>query len=136
MKGVEHKPGLIPLAIREIFSQIKQDNLIAKVSISYFEIYNENIIDLLSSYDPPKYLEIVYDKKQTFIQELKEEEVKNEDDSFYYYEQGETRRKFASNNINMNSSRSHTIFRINLEVSNPDYTISRSTISMVDLAGS
>ena len=62
--------------------------------------------------------------------------MKNEDDSLHFYEHGETRRKFASNNINFNSSRSHTIFRINLEVANKDFTTSLSTISMVDLAGS
>jgi centromeric protein E len=53
-----------------------------------------------------------------------------------FYDQGEARRKFASNNINFNSSRSHTIFRINLEVAHEDLTTSSSTISMVDLAGS
>lgn len=53
-----------------------------------------------------------------------------------FYSRGEARRKFASNNINFNSSRSHTIFRINLDVVHEDLSSSSATISMVDLAGS
>ena len=56
MKGLEHNLGLIPLTIREIFARIRQDGMVAKVSINYFEIYNENIIDLLSEEEPPRYL--------------------------------------------------------------------------------
>ena len=48
MKGVNNHLGLIPLSIKEIFRRMFDKKLYAKVSISYFEIYNENIIDLLS----------------------------------------------------------------------------------------
>ena len=40
MKGVEGNMGLIPLTIREIFKKIRDNDMVAKVSISYFEIYN------------------------------------------------------------------------------------------------
>jgi hypothetical protein len=55
MKGVNKSLGLIPLCIKEIFKRIKYDQLYAKVSINYYEIYNENLIDLLSD-DQLKYL--------------------------------------------------------------------------------
>ena len=47
MKGVNKSLGLIPLCIKEIFKRIKYDQLYAKVSINYYEIYNENLYDLL-----------------------------------------------------------------------------------------
>jgi hypothetical protein len=46
--------------------------MVAKIRISYFEIYNENIIDLLSTDNPPGYLEIRDDaRKNAVIIDLK-----------------------------------------------------------------
>ena len=56
MKGEEDNFGLIPQTIREIFKKIRENEMVAKVSINYFEIYNENIFDLLSNENPPKIL--------------------------------------------------------------------------------
>lgn len=42
----------------------------------------------------------------------------------------------ASNNVNLNSSRSHTILRINVDVGHEDFSKTNSCINMVDLAGS
>lgn len=36
MKGVEGNSGLIPLTTREIFRRIEAEELVARVSISYF----------------------------------------------------------------------------------------------------
>jgi len=47
---------VILVKFRNIFEEINQLRTVAKVSISYFEIYNENIIDLLAQEQPPKYL--------------------------------------------------------------------------------
>ena len=59
------------MTIREIFHRIDHEHMIAKVRISYFEIYNENIIDLLSNETPPRYLDIRDDhKKNAIIQDL------------------------------------------------------------------
>jgi hypothetical protein len=41
--------------------------MVAKVRISYFEIYNENIIDLLSNDNPPRYLDIRDDAKKNAV---------------------------------------------------------------------
>lgn len=49
---------------------------------------------------------------------------------------GEDKRKFASNNLNVNSSRSHAIFRINLKIVDDDLNETLSQINLVDLAGS
>lgn len=55
---------------------------------------------------------------------------------FLFSEDGESKRKFSSNTLNLNSSRSHTIFRISLDVVYEDFSRSQSFIHMVDLAGS
>lgn len=54
----------------------------------------------------------------------------------YCSEEGESRRKFSSNNVNQYSSRSHTIFRVALDIVYEDFSKSKSIINMVDLAGS
>lgn len=47
MKGTHTNPGIIPLSLKDIFKKIENEKLTAKVDISYIEIYNEDIIDLL-----------------------------------------------------------------------------------------
>lgn len=49
MKGTEDNQGIIPLALRSLFKTIEENKLLAEIRISYLEIYNENIIDLLNS---------------------------------------------------------------------------------------
>jgi centromeric protein E len=56
MKGNDGNQGIIPLTLYHLFSTIEEKNLIAEIRISYIEIYNENIIDLLNSVE--NYLEI------------------------------------------------------------------------------
>ena len=56
MKGDENNPGVIPLTVRKLFGTIAKDQVEAMVKVSYFEVYNENIIDLLS--DKESFLEI------------------------------------------------------------------------------
>lgn len=51
------------------------------------------------------------------------------------WQQGIKKRIVASNNLNIASSRSHTIFRINIETKENDVTCS-SRLELVDLAGS
>lgn len=82
MKGVNNNLGLIPLSIKEIFRRMYDQKLYAKVSISYFEIYNENIIDLLSE-DQLKYLDLretkeEKDKRKLVVVDLIEREVTDE----------------------------------------------------------
>lgn len=48
MLGTPETPGILPCAVRDIFSAIKKDSdHDYKVWISYLEIYNESINDLL-----------------------------------------------------------------------------------------
>lgn len=87
--------------------------------------------------NPPRYLEIRDDgKKNISIVDLIEQEVGDEMESLTFYDQGEQRRRYACNNINFNSSRSHAIFRIGLDIVQTGCEVVNANISMVDLAGS
>jgi hypothetical protein len=76
--------------VRKLFSKIAKEELSAKVQVSYFEIYNENIIDLLSDKNEKNnYLEIREDvDKKMYLPGLTEMEVKTEKDALKIYEMG------------------------------------------------
>ena len=105
------------------------------------EIYNENVNDLLNSEN--KNLEIREDgeQKNIFVHGLSKIEIENPEDVLYYLEKGNEIRKIASNGINEMSSRSHTIFRIEVQITEKNLKTQRtiiksSEINLVDLAGS
>lgn len=102
-------------------------------------MYNEIINDLLNSNN--KNLEVQKGAKgQCKINKLAEEIVTDELKAFEWLEIGESIRRVAPTDFNKLSSRSHTIFRINLETTVrgvfSSQTIKRSEINLVDLAGS
>jgi hypothetical protein len=79
-------------------------------------------------------------KGKCTISKLTEEVVTDELKAFEWLEIGESIRRVALTDFNKTSSRSHTIFRINLEMTVKEEfrteTIKRSEINLVDLAGS
>ena len=81
------------------------------MSVSYLEIYNENVNDLL---DPTrKNLEIRESKLgDVFVEGLSQKKVISEEDFVLCIQQGELLRITAETKANRNSSRSHTVFRI------------------------
>lgn len=89
-----------------------------------------------------KNLEIQTDARQNcLISKLTEKVVEKETVVFEWLEKGETTRKVASTHYNETSSRSHTVFRINLEMSyinalDGKTITKKSVINLVDLAGS
>ena len=134
MQGCKEEPGIIPLTISAIFQKLNDMKLTYKMSISYLEIYNESINDLLD--EENKNLELrITPNNETFVKGLTEEEVKSLDSSFIWLEKGESVRKVAETNLNHASSRSHTIFTIRLEINN-NGAVKKSEINLVDLAGS
>lgn len=140
MRGSEANPGLIPLTISEIFnltSQKEESN--CKVTCSYMEIYNESVNDLLDS--RKKNLDIRESISQgVYIQGLTANECKDEAETISYLEAGEQARITAATNLNEQSSRSHTVFRFNIEMKekkkNGEMRIKTSQFNLVDLAGS
>ena len=153
--------GIIPNLIMSLFQtygtyNANQNNII--ITCSYIQIYNEQVYDLLidemdnkeerkafnlvsgvgkSIYERPikqKPLKIKYDKKNgVTIEGVNEIRTPTFYDIFELLRQGEINRKIRQTNKNEMSSRSHTIFIINIQDLKSNVV---SKIKLCDLAGS
>ncbi|KAJ0819942.1 putative plus-end-directed kinesin ATPase [Helianthus annuus] len=138
MHGDHHSPGIIPLAIKDVFSII-QDTPGREflLRVSYLEIYNEVINDLL---DPTgQNLRVREDAQGTYVEGIKEEVVLSPGHALSFIAAGEEHRHVGSNNFNLLSSRSHTIFTLMIESSahGDEYDgVIFSQLNLIDLAGS
>ncbi|KAL8160373.1 hypothetical protein V2J09_001910 [Rumex salicifolius] len=138
MHGDHNCPGIIPLAIKDVFSMI-QDTPGREflLRVSYLEIYNEVINDLL---DPcGQNLRVREDVQGTYVEGMKEEVVLSPGHALSFIAAGEEHRHVGSNNFNLMSSRSHTIFTLMIEssASGDEYDgVIFSQLNLIDLAGS
>ncbi|CAN4118076.1 unnamed protein product [Withania somnifera] len=138
MHGDHISPGIIPLAIKDVFSII-QDTPGCEflLRVSYLEIYNEVINDLL---DPTgQNLRVREDNQGTYVEGIKEEVVLSPGHALSFIAAGEEHRHIGSNNFNLFSSRSHTIFTLMIESSahGDEYDgVIFSQLNLIDLAGS
>ena len=135
------KRGLIPRAIEDIFKYI-ENNLNSDttfiIRITYLQIYNESIDDLLKS--EKKHLSIrESQKKGLYVEGLSEWAIRSPNDIYALLERGEQCRTKASTKMNDVSSRSHAVFTIILEqmkISDGKKRFKSGKLNMVDLAGS
>lgn len=117
MRGTDKNPGIIPLAIKEIFKLLDEDKSITKYTLkaSYLELYNEQVNDLLNANN--KNLEIRESaQKGVFVNNLTEVLVTDTDKAMQLLKQGDSVRVIAETKLNEKSSRSHSILRLSLEV--------------------
>jgi hypothetical protein len=123
---------------KKLSNKYFEDDFIIKVS--YIEIYNENVIDLLNSESTS--LMIIEDpNKGVYCQNIKEYVINNCLELKKIICQGNKRRTMAPTNQNKFSSRSHAILQISLERKSfndeaNNFDIYFSKFLMVDLAGS
>lgn len=147
MMGTPDQPGLIPRTCRGLFEQIENDeqssSITYNVHVSYFEIYNEHVKDLLTPRtNPPTYLKIRESKGEgVFVQNLTDEKVESYEDIERIMKVGDMNRTVASTKMNDTSSRSHAVFTLTLKQIQADLsddsTIERvARMRLVDLAGS
>jgi hypothetical protein len=163
MMGTPDNPGLIPRTCEELFDRIAHEprpDTSYHVQVSYFEVYNEHVRDLLTPRtNPPIYLKIRESQKDgVYVQGLTETEIKSYADIERLLKVGDLvrlavpitsallltpsqSRTTASTKMNDTSSRSHAVFTIRLrQITHSllsDETIERtSRMRLVDLAGS
>jgi len=135
MRGNALHPGIIILAVREIFNLIRsQENCDFMVRVCFLEVYNETINDLLKPSNTN--LDIREGAgREVYIEGLTEYSVRSEDEALHWLYYGDHLRKTGSTQMNQESSRSHSIFRVTLEIQSDERT-TISHLSLIDLAGS
>jgi len=134
--------GIIPRAFQHIFDHVALSNEESEkylIRASYFEIYNEEIRDLLSN-TPKKALELKESKETGInVKNLTSIVVKTIAEINNVMNAGKENRAVASTNMNAGSSRSHSIFSIVVECCTSNDKgdhIRVGKLNLVDLAGS
>ncbi|KAM3728674.1 Kinesin-like protein [Dirofilaria immitis] len=145
MMGTAENPGIIPRLCCSIFQKINDlssDSLAFKVEVSYLEIYNEKVRDLLDPKKTNKNLKVREHKVLgPMVDGLSVLAVSSFEQITSLMEEGNKSRTVAATNMNTESSRSHAVFNIRLTQALTDtengFTGEKmSKISLVDLAGS
>jgi kinesin family member 5 len=135
--GEEEKMGIIPRACRHIFQYISRcsDGTEFTIKCSFLEIYKEIIKDLLN----PKNSNLKIresPQRGVWVEGLTELFVTCEQDVLDLLRMGERFRKVASTKMNATSSRSHSLFILQLTQKSPDGSTKTGKLNLADLAGS
>ncbi|XP_058039809.1 chromosome-associated kinesin KIF4A [Ahaetulla prasina] len=133
--------GAIPRVIMLLFEELKQKaEWHFALKVSYLEIYNEDILDLLAAgKERTSQISIREDPKGGIkIVGLTEHMVSSARETVFCLEQGNNSRTVAATAMNTQSSRSHAIFTVSVEQkSKADENVRfLSKLHLVDLAGS
>ncbi|KAI5188711.1 kinesin family member 22 [Nematocida sp. AWRm77] len=139
MLGSASAPGIIPRLVDSLFGKYAETFSILfeiSISVSYMEIYNEKVYDLLSSEQKPEAIPVRENSLgQVVLQGLREEKVASFKEFTELFSRGVGRRKTAATLLNSESSRSHALLSLMVELSTQTAKI-RTKINLVDLAGS
>ncbi|XP_051992890.1 kinesin-like protein KIF16B isoform X2 [Xyrauchen texanus] len=145
MMGIPGDVGLIPRICEGLFSRIsgmtRRDEASFRTEVSYLEIYNERVRDLLRRKMVKTFNLRVreHPKYGPYVEDLSKHLVQNYSDVEELMEAGNINRTTASTGMNDASSRSHAIFTINFTQAKFDAEMPIETVSkihLVDLAGS
>lgn len=136
--GDEGSKGIIPRIVEQIFDSIMRSDqgIEFTVKVSYMEIYMEKIRDLLVPQNDN--LPVHEDKARgVYVKGLGEFYVGSVDEVYQVLERGGAARMVAATNMNQESSRSHSIFVIEVAQKNVESGSAKSgRLFLVDLAGS
>ena len=135
----QNERGIMPRAVSDLFKILqKKKNKEFRIQVSYIEIYNEEIRDLLGSREEIKLHEDPV--KGVLLQGVKELYVENVDNFFDILYKGNQKRTTGKTNVNETSSRSHALLKINIENKDKEgpnaSNITCGRFILVDLAGS
>ncbi|MQM03110.1 hypothetical protein Taro_035884 [Colocasia esculenta] len=142
--------GVIPRAVKQIFDTLESQNAEYSVKVTFLELYNEEITDLLA---PEELSKVVLEEKQkkqlplmedgkggVLVRGLEEEIVTSAGEIFTLLERGSAKRRTAETLLNKQSSRSHSLFSITIHIKEAtpegEELIKCGKLNLVDLAGS
>lgn len=164
MMGSQTEPGVIPLAVDELFDFIRKVSAVASdcpewsmsradlfatnpqqnttrsftLRVSFLEIYNEQLRDLLpapAAAGMAKQLKLT--GEQGVVEGLEEREVSGPEEVLALLAEGDQRRRTGATDWNERSSRSHSVFMVTIEsVKLGEGTARKSRLNLIDLAGS
>jgi len=137
--------GIVPRALAQLLDTLQEqaDSVEYSVRVSFLELYNEEIFDLLSAHDDTTKLRLYEDatrKGSVIIQGLQEVQVHNKSQVYSILEKGSDKRKTAETLMNAQSSRSHTVFTVTVHIKEAsvmgEEVLRIGKLNLVDLAGS
>ena len=150
MIGNGKEPGIIIRIINDLFHEFTNDNLdsLYQIQMSYIEVYNEIIYDLLNN-NKNNIIDVLNDPQKGFIiSGMTKKRINNPIEGYKILIQGNRNRKEGINSFNQNSSRSHVILKIQIvkKLTNNVINLSNTLINyseetgfgeliLVDLAG-
>ncbi|NXL36737.1 KI18A protein, partial [Glaucidium brasilianum] len=140
MLGSPEDPGVMYLTMMTLYNcmdQIKEDK-ICNVAVSYLEVYNEQIRDLLVNSGPLAVREDT--QKGVVVQGLTLHQPKSAEEILQMLDYGNKNRTQHPTDVNASSSRSHAVFQIYLRQQDKTASINQNVriakMSLIDLAGS
>ncbi|NXL12600.1 KI18A protein, partial [Mesembrinibis cayennensis] len=140
MLGSPEDPGVMYLTMMALYNcmdQIKEDK-ICNVAVSYLEVYNEQIRDLLVNTGPLAVREDT--QKGVVVQGLTLHQPKSAEEILQMLDYGNKNRTQHPTDVNASSSRSHAVFQIYLRQQDKTASINQNVriakMSLIDLAGS
>jgi kinesin family protein 18/19 len=141
--GTRQAPGIIFLTMQELFEKIeeKSDEKVTEISLSYLEIYNETIRDLLVPGGSTQSLMLREDANQAVsVAGLTSHRPKDVNEVMEMIMKGNECRTVSPTEANAVSSRSHAVLQINVAQKDRNADINEphtmATLSIIDLAGS
>ncbi|XP_041267761.1 kinesin-like protein KIF18A [Onychostruthus taczanowskii] len=140
MLGSPEDPGVMYLTMVTLYKRMDQikDDKTCDVAVSYLEVYNEQIRDLLVNSGP---LAVREDGQQgVVVQGLTLHQPKSAEEILQMLDYGNKNRTQHPTDMNASSSRSHAVFQIYLRQQDKTASINQNVriakMSLIDLAGS
>ena len=141
--GTSQHPGIIFLTMQELFEKIEErsQEKSTELSLSYLEIYNETIRDLLVPGGSKQGLMLREDSNQAVtVSGLTSHHPKDVQEVMDMIVQGNEYRTVSPTEANATSSRSHAVLQINIAQKDRNADVNEphtmATLSIIDLAGS
>ncbi|OAQ76647.1 kinesin family protein [Purpureocillium lilacinum] len=141
--GTAQQPGIIFLTMQELFEKIDERSAdkTTELSLSYLEIYNETIRDLLVPGGSKQGLMLREDSNQAVtVSGLTSHHPRDVNEVMDMIVQGNEYRTVSPTEANATSSRSHAVLQINIAQKDRNADVSEphtmATLSIIDLAGS
>uniref|UniRef100_A0A8D1T2H2 Kinesin-like protein n=1 Tax=Sus scrofa TaxID=9823 RepID=A0A8D1T2H2_PIG len=140
MLGSAAEPGVMYLTMLDLYKsmdEIKEEK-VCSTAVSYLEVYNEQIRDLLVNSGPLAVREDA--QKGVVVQGLTLHQPKSSEEILQLLDNGNRNRTQHPTDMNATSSRSHAVFQIYLRQQDKTASINQNVriakMSLIDLAGS